>query len=60
MHLLDNKSSQEYKDAVAKNGMTYQLIPSHDHRRNVAEKAIQTFKDHFVAVLCSTDAKFPM
>ena len=48
-HLLDNECSHEYKDAITKNGMTYQLVPPHDHGRNVGEKAIQTFKDHFVA-----------
>ena len=40
--------------------MTYQLADVHNDRRNIAEKAIQTFKDHFVSVLCGTDAKFPM
>ena len=40
--------------------MTYQLADAHDHRRNVAEKAIQTFKDHFASVLCGTDDSFPM
>ena len=39
--------------------MTYQLVPPHNHRRNVAEKAVQVFKDHFVAVLCGADTKFP-
>ena len=32
----------------------------HDHRRNVAENALQVVKDHFVAVLCGADNKFPM
>eukprot|EP00804_Cyclotella_cryptica_P021230 CCRYP_001521-RA/>CCRYP_001521-RA protein AED:0.41 eAED:0.29 QI:0/-1/0/1/-1/1/1/0/216 len=39
--------------------MTYQLVPPGDHRRNIAEKAIQTWKDHFIAVISGTDAKFP-
>jgi hypothetical protein len=30
------------------------------HRRNVAERAIRTWKNHFVAGLCSTDTRFPM
>ena len=29
-------------------------------RRNIAEKAIQTFKHHFIAILCGTDETFPM
>eukprot|EP00804_Cyclotella_cryptica_P027522 CCRYP_007476-RA/>CCRYP_007476-RA protein AED:0.26 eAED:0.26 QI:0/0/0/1/1/1/4/0/582 len=40
--------------------MTYQLVPPDDHRRNVAEKAIQTWKDHFVAVISGTADKFPL
>ena len=30
-----------------------------NHRTNQAERAIQTFKNHFVFVLCSTDPTFP-
>jgi hypothetical protein len=30
------------------------------HRRNAAERAIQTFKNHFIAGLCSTDKDFPL
>ena len=59
-HILDNECSAEYKNAILDNKMTYQLVPPNDHRRNVAEKAIQTFKDHFVAVLCGTDENFPL
>ena len=39
--------------------MTYQLAMAHDHRRSIAEKAIQTFKHHFIAILCGTDEIFP-
>ena len=60
MHVLDNECSAEFKDAIAENKMKYQLVPPNDHRRNVAEKAIQTFKDHFVSVLCGTDDNFPL
>ena len=40
----------------------YQLVPPHVHRRNAAERAstIRTFKNHFVATLCSTDPAFPL
>jgi hypothetical protein len=40
--------------------MTYQLVPPHDHQRNKAEKVIQMFKDHFVAILCGADTLFPL
>ena len=60
MHILDNKCSDEFKKAMKTNNMEYQLVPPHDHRRNIAEKRVQTFKNYFVAVLCGTDAEFPM
>jgi len=60
MHILDNECSAEFKEKIKENKMKYQLVPPNDHRRNVAEKAIQTFKDHFVAVLCGTDDNFPL
>ena len=40
--------------------MTFQLADAHDHRRNVAEKAIQVFKAHFISILCGADESFPM
>eukprot|EP00804_Cyclotella_cryptica_P008459 CCRYP_003952-RA/>CCRYP_003952-RA protein AED:0.49 eAED:0.38 QI:0/0/0/1/0/0/2/0/237 len=46
--------------AITASGMTYQLVPPGDHRRNIAEKAIQTWKDHFIAVISGTGAKFPL
>ena len=38
----------------------FQLVPPHLHRRNVAERAIQTFKNNFIAGLVSTHDNFPM
>jgi hypothetical protein len=34
--------------------------PPHCHRRNAAERAIRTFKEHFVAGLSSVDPTFPL
>jgi hypothetical protein len=59
-HMLDNECPQDFKDAIKENNMTYQLGTVHNHRRNIAEKAIQTFKHHFIAILCGTDETFPM
>lgn len=58
--ILDNEASAEYKAAIKSNGLTYELVPPHDHRRNLAEKAIQTFKAHFIAILCGVSPSFPM
>ena len=58
--VLDNKASAAYKQDNAESDMSYELVPPNNHRRNIAEKAIQTWKDHFVAVLSGTDNNFPM
>jgi hypothetical protein len=58
--IFDNEASTAYKEAVTTSGMTYQLVPPDDHRRNVAEKAIQTWKDHFIAALSGTPNDFPL
>eukprot|EP00804_Cyclotella_cryptica_P029543 CCRYP_020577-RA/>CCRYP_020577-RA protein AED:0.27 eAED:0.27 QI:0/0/0/1/0/0/2/0/428 len=58
--VLDNEASTAYKQAIHESGMTYQLVPPDDHRRNLAERAIQTWKDHFVAALSRTAEKFPL
>ena len=59
-HILDNECSNHFKETIKANNMTYQLVPPHDHRRNKAEKAIQMFKDLFVAILCGADTSFPL
>ena len=59
-HVLDNECNKEFKEAIRSNGMTFQLADAHDHRRNVAEKAIQVFKAHFISILCGADESFPM
>ena len=57
---MDNEASAELKLAMEDNNTTYQLVPPHDHRNNLAERAIQTFKHHFKAGLASTDPNFPL
>ena len=58
--ILDNQASAEYKAAIEASGMTYELVPPEEHRRNMAEKAIQTFKDHFVGVLSGCAPSMPI
>jgi hypothetical protein len=60
LHILDNECSADMKETINSNKMEFQLVPPHDHRRNQAKKAIQTFKDHFVAILCGADKSFPL
>jgi hypothetical protein len=42
------------------NDVDYQLVPPHCHRRNAAERAIRTFKEHFVVGLSPVDPAFPL
>ena len=58
--MLDNETSQELKNAMIKYKTDYQLVPPHTHRANSTERAIQTFKSHFIAGLCSLDPNFPI
>jgi hypothetical protein len=42
------------------NDVEYQLVLSHCHRRNAAEREIRTFKQHFVTGLASVDPDFQL
>jgi hypothetical protein len=60
LHILDNKCSEELKKAFRKYNVDFQRVPPHSHRRNAAERAIQTGKSHFSAGLATCDPKFPL
>jgi len=45
---------------MKKEEVEYQLVPPHVHRCNAAERAIRTFKNHFIAGLCSLDNAFSL
>ena len=34
-------------------------MPPHTHQRNAAERAVRTFKNHFIAALCTLEPLFP-
>jgi hypothetical protein len=41
---LENEASAALKSFFTENDVEYQLVPTHYHIRNAAEKAIRTFK----------------
>jgi hypothetical protein len=45
-HMLDNEAPEELKKAIRENKCRVELTPADQHRRNAAERAIQTFKGH--------------
>ena len=57
---LDNEAPPEFQSILKDKCINYQLDPPGMHRRNAAERAIRTFKDHFIAGLFMTDPDFPM
>jgi hypothetical protein len=60
LHILDNECSQELKEAFTKYNIDFQRVPPKEHRANAAERAIHTFKNHFISTLCTVDSKYPM
>jgi hypothetical protein len=60
LHILDNECSDELKQAFCKYDVAFQRVPPHSHRRNAAERAIQTWKNHFCSGLATCDPKFPL
>lgn len=51
MQRFDNEASEMYKQNIKKFKIKYQLTPAQMHQRNIAERAIQTFKNHFISIL---------
>eukprot|EP00978_Attheya_sp_CCMP212_P040835 scaffold226906_cov28-Attheya_sp.AAC.1 len=50
MQTLDNEASDILLEYMSSNKIDIQLAPPHIHRRNLAERAIRTFKEHFKAL----------
>ena len=59
-YIMDNETSKELLTALTKQKINYQLAPPHMHRTNSAERAIQTFKNHFIAGLNVCNSQFPV
>jgi hypothetical protein len=60
MYIVDNEASADLKKGLKKYKFAYQLVPRHVHQRNAAERAIQTFKNNFLAFLSTCDPAFPV
>jgi len=60
MNAMDNQATKYIKKFLTKKECNLQLVEPHNHRVNAAERAIQTFKDAFIAALATTDRDFPL
>ena len=60
LYILENECSEELRKSFKKYQVTFQLVPPHVHRQNAAERAIQTWKNHFLAGIATLDPNFPI
>jgi hypothetical protein len=58
--MLDNECSNALKEFFSEEQMAFQLTPAGIHRRNTAERAIRTAKNHIIAGLCTVHPNFPL
>ena len=56
---LDNEISKVLIKAITDKGIDYQLASPNDHRLNLADRVIQTFKNNLISILHGTDKHFP-
>jgi hypothetical protein len=59
-HRLDNKCSTKFKECIAKNKMTHELVLPNCHHCNIAEQSLRTFKNYFVSILSRVNNLFPL
>ena len=60
LQILDNEASAEYKRFIKnKWNIQYQLVPSNTHQINAEERAIFTFKSHFISILSGVASDLP-
>ena len=51
---------QILKEYMEEENETFQMVPPHLHRRNATERAIQTFKNHFISGIVSKHKDYPI
>ena len=57
---LDNETSTALETFARTNSISIQYCAPHQHRALKAERAIRTFKNHFIATLCTVAEDFPL
>ena len=57
---MDNETSATLEAYLETENMTVEYVPAADHRQNRAERAIQTWKNHFISTLATADKEFPL
>ncbi len=60
LNVTDNEASKAVQNYIQSKNVDWQLVEPDNHRVNAAERAIQTFKNHFLAGLATVDKAFPL
>ena len=58
LNVTDIECSKAVQNYINSQGVAWQLVEPDNHQVHVAERAIQTFKTHFISGLCSVDKNF--
>jgi hypothetical protein len=59
-HILDYEATEALKQAIQENKCSVELTPADQHRRNAAERAIPSFKGHFISALAGVSDDYPI
>jgi hypothetical protein len=60
LHVMDNQATIVINAYLNPQHVELQLVEPYNHCANAAERAIQTFRNHFIGGLGTTDSNFPV
>jgi hypothetical protein len=60
LNITDNKCSKMVEAHIKSNKMDIHLVPPHNHHLNAAQRAIATFKEHFIVGLAMVSRNCPL
>jgi hypothetical protein len=60
LNVMDNECSKAVETHIRSNNMGIHLVPPHNHQVNGAERAITTFKEHFISALATVNKNCPL
>jgi hypothetical protein len=60
LNVMNIQASHQIIQFLTKNECDLLLVEPPNHHVNATKRAIQTFKDHFVSALATTDSEFPL
>ena len=58
-HILDNECSKSMKTLIRQH-CALKIVPPHCHRRNVADVATKSLKQHFLSIIAGVSTDLPM